>query len=275
MSNLVVRSISGFAFISILISSIYFSNAYYLPFVLGIFSILGLYEFAQLLKVKNIQLARVPYLLIGLSLFVLLLPQSLKLNIESKFVALVFLLIVFWAIEIWRKQENPLQTVAYGTFGLMYCVLPFATMVWVNYFGEFFEITNNNLLYMFILVWTNDTFAYLSGRAFGKHKLFERISPKKTWEGTIGGILATIIAGLIIMRITLAYTWLEWVIGAILVAIAAIIGDLFESLIKRSLGVKDSGNIIPGHGGVLDRFDASMFAAPVYMIWFYFYSLFL
>ena len=117
---------------------------------------------------------------------------------------------------------------------------------------------------MFLLIWTNDTFAYLSGRFFGKTKLFERISPKKTWEGTIGGIIFTIIVGISISYWTIEYNMFFWVFAALLIAPCSIFGDLLESLFKRSLNIKDSGNILPGHGGILDRFDAAIFAIPFF-----------
>ena len=125
------------------------------------------------------------------------------------------------------------------------------------------------------MIWTNDTFAYLSGRFFGKTKLFERISPKKTWEGTIGGILFTIVASIILYQFSdVRYTIVFWIVSAIIIAPGAIFGDLFESLLKRSLGVKDSGKILPGHGGLLDRFDASLFTIPFFYCWMIIYSQF-
>jgi phosphatidate cytidylyltransferase len=119
----------------------------------------------------------------------------------------------------------------------------------------------------FLLIWTNDSFAYFSGRAFGKHKLFERISPKKTWEGTFGGILFTLLLGFIIGSYINKGEVLFWMISALIIAPGAILGDLLESLFKRSLAVKDSGKILPGHGGVLDRFDAALFTIPFFYCW--------
>ena len=127
---------------------------------------------------------------------------------------------------------------------------------------------------MFILIWMNDTFAYLSGRFFGKTKLIERISPNKTWEGTIGGVLFTIAAGVAIGLLFDKEQVLFWVISAAIIAPAAGVGDLLESLFKRNMNVKDSGNILPGHGGILDRFDATLFASPFFIAWTLFYMYF-
>lgn len=125
---------------------------------------------------------------------------------------------------------------------------------------------------MFLLIWTNDTFAYLTGRFIGKTKLFERISPKKTWEGTIGGVVFTIGVGYLIGLWSSDYTSTFWMVSAVLIAPCAIFGDLLESLFKRSLNIKDSGNILPGHGGILDRFDATLFAVPFFYSWVMFYN---
>ena len=128
------------------------------------------------------------------------------------------------------------------------------------------------IFFPFLLVWVNDTFAYLSGSLLGKHKLFPRISPKKSWEGAIGGGLMTIIIGLCVSPYIEGYTIRDTAIISCIVVVFGIYGDLLESLFKRSIEIKDSGNILPGHGGILDRFDAIIFtihAIFVYMEFMY------
>ena len=121
---------------------------------------------------------------------------------------------------------------------------------------------------MFVVLWMNDTMAYVCGRLFGRTKLFERISPKKTWEGTIGGILFALAGGFVWATFLSDLPLAFWLIASPLIALGAIFGDLFESQLKRQLGVKDSGNILPGHGGILDRFDAAFMAIPIfYALW--------
>ena len=117
-------------------------------------------------------------------------------------------------------------------------------------------------LSIFILIWCNDTFAYLTGRLLGKHKLFERISPKKTWEGFIGGLLFAVLAG-VLLAYFLEWSYIKMITYGIVVGAIGTAGDLVESMLKRNVGVKDSGNILPGHGGILDRFDAVLFVVPV------------
>ena len=133
-----------------------------------------------------------------------------------------------------------------------------------------YDFPNSNfniVIGLFLLIWTNDTFAYLTGWIFGRTKLFERISPKKTWEGTIGGFLFTILIGYLIGSLFQPGTSYFWIIAAIIIAPCAIFGDLLESLFKRSRDLKDTGNILPGHGGVLDRFDAAFYAIPFFYAW--------
>lgn len=270
MQNIVLRGISGFVFVAILVASIVLWDGVCVKYVLGVFSGLALYEFYQMLKVKNIHLSPFTFIGAGLGIYILLFLVRLEPINGIFFIAI---LLIFWIVELWRKKGNPLEIVAYGTFGLMYCVIPFVLMVLLHEISMVQE--TSILLYLFIIVWTNDTFAYLTGMAFGKHKLFERISPKKTWEGTIGGIVASMFVGFLIYYfLERSFPEVLFLGGVFFVAVGAILGDLFESLIKRSLGVKDSGNIIPGHGGVLDRFDAAMFAAPLLLIWLPLYIMF-
>jgi phosphatidate cytidylyltransferase len=123
------------------------------------------------------------------------------------------------------------------------------------------------VLSMFLIIWTNDTFAYLSGLTFGKHKLFERISPKKTWEGFIGGLLASLLIGYFLHQFILEVSLLKWLFLCLLIAISSVLGDFIESLFKRTAGIKDSGTIMPGHGGILDRIDSLLFVVPVMYIY--------
>jgi phosphatidate cytidylyltransferase len=176
--------------------------------------------------------------------------------------------------ELYRKKNNPFGNIAFTLLGVAYVALPFSV---TNYF----VITGGSpigfegikfypwiLFSCFMIIWANDSWAYLGGRWFGKHKLFERISPGKTWEGSIvGGIVALLFSWIMSMffkEIDLVH-W--FATGAILI-VTSTLGDLVESMLKRSLGVKDSGTMLPGHGGILDRFDGMFISLPV--IWAYF-----
>jgi len=129
------------------------------------------------------------------------------------------------------------------------------------------NIFSNEAMFLFILIWSSDTFAYCSGRLFGKHKMAPTISPKKTWEGFIGGVILTLVLCYFIES-RFGYLRGNWIIVGVLVATFAPLGDLVESQLKRNFNVKDSGNIIPGHGGILDRLDSFILCAPVIYIYF-------
>lgn len=272
MSNLVVRSLTGGVFVAILLGSIFW-NEIAATGVLSVFFLLGINEFNSLFKGhEQISLNSSVNMLFGVSIFTLLILALFNVIPSVFSLAIIPFMFIMNATELWRKEKNPIQNMAVSTFGLIYLIIPFFLMIYLNYtdqlrHGEetFFPL----LAGFFLLVWTNDTFAYLTGMMIGKHKLFERISPKKTWEGTIGGAIFTILVGYIISLCTVQDDTIFWVIAGVLIAPFATIGDLLESQIKRSLGIKDSGNILPGHGGILDRFDAALFAIPIFATWTY------
>jgi phosphatidate cytidylyltransferase len=166
---------------------------------------------------------------------------------------------------LFSKKKEPIKAISLQYLSWIYVVLPFLLMIQIYKFGGH----DDSWIYiigLFVVVWSNDSFAYLTGRAFGKTKLFERISPKKTWEGTIGGVVMAVLVSIIYAHFV-DQNYQFWAISALLIAPAAVLGDLIESKIKRTAGVKDSGSIMPGHGGVLDRFDAVIFATPFYFFW--------
>jgi len=262
MSNIVLRSISGLVFITIVIGSILLSGEF-LNVCLEFFSIVALYEYAKLSNQRE-KVISIPFFMIsGILIYFLFTTEYVFANKNLQFGVLLFILIVNWIAELWRNRADNFRAIGISTLGLIYCTLPFVAMYQIHFYnGNFGGIYV--LLYCFILVWTNDTFAYLSGRFFGKHKLFERISPKKTWEGTIGGLIFTA-AMVFVLNIFTPLDLVFWLVASQIIAVSAILGDLFESLLKRNAGIKDSGNLIPGHGGVLDRFDAMLFAAPIFL----------
>ncbi len=273
MNNLIQRSITGLLFAIIVLGSILW-DPYAQTIVFSVVTVLGLLEFYRLFKSHRlIQVSTEIGLFIGLFIFILLVGYSLQwlpiLSILYIF-PLFFTLIL---LELWRKKDNPLINISVLVFGIIYVVLPF----WLTIDLNLREPGDNAMPYvigMYLLIWTNDTFAYVFGRLFGRTKLFERISPKKTWEGTIGGILFTLIVGYCFGAFINKGDEFFWVVAAIIIAPCAIFGDLLESLFKRSLDIKDSGTILPGHGGILDRFDAALFTIPYFYCWAMIYEYF-
>lgn len=163
-------------------------------------------------------------------------------------------------VQLWCKKDNALQSLSLSMMSQLYIALPIALM------SIIYAANPCLLLLLFVLVWVNDTFAYLSGVTFGRHKLWERISPKKTWEGLLGGIVMTILVAFgcgFIPNVEFGLTPCVLAVLGLIVSVVGTLGDLVESLIKRTVGVKDSGNIIPGHGGILDRIDSILLVIPV------------
>lgn len=259
MSNIVQRGITGFIFVLVLVSAIVYGG-YYFQLVFGFVAILGLNEFYQLFKKSTVQPNRDLGVIIGLIWYLFSIVQ-INQNTEQSFqwVLILFLALPLMAIfELYRQKKDPFTNVAISILGFLYVLFPF---IIINQWRV--ESTNYwPVLSVFVLTWTSDTFAYLVGRKLGKHKLFERISPKKSWEGFIGGMVFSVVGGILIAYFTES-DYIKYLIYGFIIPIVGTLGDLVESMLKRSLKIKDSGNILPGHGGILDRFDAVLLVIPV------------
>jgi len=275
MNNILVRSLSGAVFISLVLIPLFFENSIYASIVLSLFALLGIIEYNKLFSRSTI--ISVDWRINAF--FSLFIYGFIVTGIHGYFGHLFFPLLVcifpmlfLWSIfELWRKKEQPLINIAISLFGFIYVCVPFIIAIAINVD----DISRFPLLVgMFVLIWTNDTFAFLSGKFFGKTKLFERISPKKTWEGTIGGGLVTVLMALSLSLLFDSSQVVFWIVSAIIIIPTAILGDLLESLFKRSLHLKDSGTIMPGHGGILDRFDATLFTLPFFFMWCVIYTYF-
>jgi len=176
-------------------------------------------------------------------------------------------------VELFRDTEHPFTNIAFAIFGAFYVSVPFSLVSYMVYSPVFNNEFNASILIaFFFLIWTSDSGAYIVGSMIGKNKLFERISPKKTWEGFLGGGLVSLIAAFIISLFVKEIALIHWFVVAILTVIFGTFGDLIESLLKRKVNVKDSGTILPGHGGILDRFDSLLLAAPIVYIYLILFS---
>lgn len=175
------------------------------------------------------------------------------------------LLVGIFVIELYRAHQQPILNIAYSILGLLYIALPFALLNFIVINGPSYAMTYNPkiLLGILFLVWSNDTGAYLFGVSIGKHKMFPRISPKKSWEGFAGGLLVTLLVAWVIALFFHEVGLRHWLVIGVIASIMGVFGDLVESMLKRSIGVKDSGKFLPGHGGLLDRFDALIMVIPM------------
>ncbi|SRX54064.1 Phosphatidate cytidylyltransferase [Aequorivita sp. CIP111184] len=264
MKEILVRTLSGVLYISIIIFAMFTSREWFM----GLFFVLAVITLSEYLKLVHLT-SYLAYFLLAAAFYFLSYnvfdDNAVYLFlILSGFVNLYLLKDVLWTSKIPMFEKKKYVTV------ILYIISGFVFLTLIpimNIDGRFMpEI----IVAVFILVWSNDTFAYLIGKNFGKHKLLERISPKKTIEGFVGGMLGALLAGFVIFKVLENYRPMDavkyplwvWIVMAIIVAIFGTIGDLIQSKFKRQAGVKDSGIIMPGHGGLYDRLDSIIYASP-------------
>ncbi len=281
--NLIVRTITGILFVACMVSC--FLDPYGMVFLFALITGLSIWEYCGLVNQKeDVTINRFIATVAGVYFF--LAVAAFRTGYATNFVIFVpyLLTIVYLFIsELYTGNKDAINDWAYTMLSQMYIALPFSMINILAFEHSAFDgqLHFDTLLPLsiFIFLWTNDTGAYCSGSLFGKHKLFPRVSPGKSWEGSIGGGIFVIIAALVIgyiandgeaHRLSIA----GWVGLGLVVVFFGTWGDLVESLFKRTLGVKDSGNLLPGHGGMLDRFDSSLMAIPAAVIYLYTLQLF-
>lgn len=270
MKNLITRALTGIIFVVILAGSIYFNPlSYFIVFAIIVF--LSLKEYYTLTQACTVnKTSPWIYSLGGVYLFAAtFLYQG---NYADGRILLPYLLFIMYVIisELYKKDADPIANWAFSFLGQVFVALPFSLMnliVFTRQTGPGSTYTPLLLLAIFIFVWLNDTGAFLIGSWFGKRKLFERISPKKSWEGFYGGLLFALAGSVLFEWLEPEISWYKWTGLAAVIVIFGTWGDLAESLLKRTLHVKDSGHLLPGHGGMLDRFDSVIMAAPAALIY--------
>ena len=265
MNETLTRLLSGVVYIVLLLFAIsYSTNSFYVLF--GIFMVIAINEFCNLVQISKI----VPFL-VGIIIYYFFTFGGINQNTITNATLLITLLISVRAMAfLFARESQPCAKIDKYLYTLGYIILSFVFITKIP-----FGINGYNpkiIIGIFILIWTNDTFAYIVGKSIGKNKLFERISPKKTIGGFIGGLVFSIFAGILISKYYIGSSNINtlyiWVGIAFIASVFGTIGDLIESKFKRVANVKDSGTIMPGHGGVLDRLDSIIFVAPfVYLFY--------
>ena len=252
IKTLLIRSLSGLVYVSLIVSAILIGGIYFMV-IFGLLVGLTLFEFHRLTgKQGSVDALQILSAILGVILFVV----ASRISMFSP-----FFLVVCCIVELFRRTPARIDNIAYFLLGQVYIAMPICLM---------YEILSYNhiiLLALFVIIWASDTFAYLAGSLFGKHKLSPSISPNKSWEGVVGGLIGALLTALVFYLTVseptaceISVSLIRWLIFAVVIVVFGTLGDLLESLLKRTVGVKDSGHIMPGHGGLLDRLDSVIFA---------------
>ena len=265
MNNLVKRTLSGAVFVIVVIGSILL-HPYAYAGVMTVVVVWALLEYYDIVIKDRVHAGKFIGVLSGVTLFATSFFYAQGVVSADKFLFFIPLVVLLFISQLYSTDLYSFRAIAYTLTGVAYIALPFS-MCNGLVFPLNGEYTPDILLGFFILLWTNDSFAYLTGIAFGRHRLFERISPKKSWEGFFGGLICTIALSLLVAKWFPILPMCHWMAVAVIIVVFGVYGDLIESLLKRNLKIKDSGHFLPGHGGILDRFDAVLLAAP--MVYFY------
>lgn len=278
MKNFIQRTITGCLFVTIIVGCILY-NPLSFGILFACITALTIREFATLVNQKeDVKVNRMITMTGGGYLFFAFMGYCLNLYDSKIFIPYLLIWMYILIRELYLKRSNPINNWAYSMMSQLYIALPFALL---NVLAYHTDLSQSSVQYnpiiplaVFIFIWTNDTGAYCVGITCGKHRLFERISPKKSWEGSIGGGILAVMASVVMARLYPFMSLYAWIGFALTVVVFGTWGDLAESLFKRQLGIKDSGSILPGHGGWLDRFDSALMAIPAATVYLYTISLF-
>ena len=275
MKNFIVRTITGIIFVAAIVSC--FLNPIAMVVLFALVTGLTVWEFTGIVNehVAATTLNRVICTVAGVWFFLAMFGFCWGIVNSAVFLVYLFTIMYLVISELYLKHENPINNWAYTMLSQMYIAMPLSLINVLAFMGSADGEVHYNYvlpLSVFVFLWVNDSGAYCCGSLLGRHKLFPRVSPGKSWEGSIGGAVLVVVVAYVISQLlgtSSPLTALEWMGLGLVVVIFGTWGDLVDSLFKRTLGIKDSGNILPGHGGMLDRFDSSLMAFPAAAIYLY------
>lgn len=267
MKNIVTRSLSGVVYVALIVAALLAGPNWFMG-LMALFALLAVREFQSLTSAASERPDIIGLLImttdIAASVALVLLTYIEITYMTADIIVIAAYLIVRMVLALYDKRSDAFATVGRSVLSVIYIGVPLSIASLINRMAP----TGLHLmLIIFIMIWLNDTGAYCVGSAIGRHRLFERLSPKKSWEGFWGGMLFCIAAGVACSVALGKVNMTEWIGLGIIVSVFSTWGDLFESLMKRTLGVKDSGHLIPGHGGILDRIDSLLLVAPACFIY--------
>lgn len=260
MSDLTKRILTGSAYVALMLFVLMQSIFVIVIFLLV--AILATLELKKIFKKQDLDFHTWPTIIIGTTSYLAVIFSEIKF--------ILFLEIIIYFISLlFQTRKNTLLLAGATLFSIIYIFIPLSLVIPIGCFEN--EIYNYKLLFgLLFLIWSSDSWAFVGGKLFGRHKLFERISPNKTWEGFIFSIILTTTSGYIISNYGFGLSQAKWMTLGAITAISASVGDLFQSMLKRKSNIKDSGNILPGHGGILDRFDSMLLCFPIFYLYLFY-----
>ena len=268
MSNVVTRTLSGAIFVGVVVGAI-LAGALYAALLINVVIVWSMLEFYNIVIKERVRAEKISGVLSGIIIFWggFFCAQGNIAYSRTLFLLIIPMIVLIFISQLYSPEKNKLRAIAYTITGIVYIAVPLTMLTSLMFIRPSGEYTPVLLLGFFLLLWANDTFAYIFGVSFGRHRLFESISPKKSWEGFFGGLAFTLALSILLAKLMPVIQFLHWIAVAGIIVVFGVFGDLVESLFKRNMKIKDSGNFIPGHGGILDRFDSVFIAAP--MVYFY------
>lgn len=264
MKNIIIRTLTGTVYVALIVFSLLFH-----PLIFGILLVFvnftSLLEFNKMNRKLGLNNPKI-WIYINVFLFsIAMAVTGLDMPPGYLLIPLLGLLVLLILIPLYQKAGNPAFNQAFSLFGTVYISVPLVLLTLIQQLSHQQGIPF--ALAIFVIIWTNDTFAFLTGRVFGKSKMFKRVSPKKSWEGFLGGLVSGMSASMAFYYFFPQPGLINWLIFGFLTVVSAVMGDFTESLLKRTSDVKDSGSILPGHGGMLDRIDSLLIATPVVFLY--------
>ena len=282
MKNFIVRTITSVFFVAAIVTS--FLNPRAMTLLFSIVTGMTIWEYCSLVNDRPfISVNRFISTISGVYLFLAMAGYNSGLTPATVFIPYLVSIVYLMVAELYMKAKDPINNWAYTMLSQLYIALPLSLLNILAFRSNGYSIQYSYLapLAVFVFLWINDAGAYCVGSLIGRHKLFPRISPGKSWEGSVGGGLLVVVAAVATWYITTQYgvndlglSAYGWAGLGLVVVVFGTWGDLIESLFKRTLGIKDSGNILPGHGGMLDRFDSTLMAVPAAVVYLYTLTLF-
>jgi phosphatidate cytidylyltransferase len=259
LSNLQLRVLTGVLGGAVFIGSIWFNEWTFGALFLGL-TVLGMLEFYKIIAARGFEPNHNIGLILGAGLFVLVFLIQKELIAASVLFVMPPVMLLCLVAELYRKKQQPFINIALTLLAVMYVAMPFTLLILLGFLDEYYSW--HIILGTIFLIWAADTGGYIFGRTFGRTKLFERISPGKTWEGWLGGTLLCLGVAYLLSLFFQDLDLTAWIGIGLIVSVFGVIGDLVESMLKRSMQIKDSGSLLPGHGGILDRFDSLLMITP-------------